>query len=50
MKSEPGESEVETAAEDADLPPEEPWCPPIPDASDDPTETEIAGAANSWKP
>ena len=41
-----GESEVETAADDADLPPEEPWCPPIPDAPDDPTEMEIAGAAD----
>jgi hypothetical protein len=41
-----GESEVEAAAEDADLPPEEPWCPPIPDAPDDPTEMEIAGAAD----
>ena len=27
-----GESEVEVEAEEADLPPEEPWCPPIPDA------------------
>ena len=26
--------------------PEEPWCPPIPDAPDDPTEMEIAGAAD----
>ena len=25
-----GESEVEAEAEEADLPPEEPWCPPIP--------------------
>ena len=41
-----GESEVETAADDADLPPEEPWFPPIPDAPDDPTEMEIAGAAD----
>ena len=41
-----GESEVEAAAEEADLPPEEPWCPPIPDAPDDPTEMEIAGAAD----
>ena len=41
-----GESEVEAEAEEADLPPEEPWCPPIPDALDDPTEMEIAGAAN----
>ena len=41
-----GESEVEAEAEEADLPPEEPWCPPIPDALDDPTEMEIAGAAD----
>ena len=41
-----GESEVEAEAEEADLPPEEPWCPPIPDAPDDPTEMEIAGAAD----
>ena len=41
-----GESEVEVEAEEADLPPEEPWCPPIPDALDDPTEMEIAGAAD----
>ena len=37
---------MEAAAEDADLPPEEPWCPPIPDAPDDPTEMEIAGATD----
>ena len=41
-----GESEVEAVADDADPPPEEPWCPPIPDAPDDPTEMEIAGAAD----
>jgi len=41
-----GESEVEAEAEEADLPPEETWCPPIPDALDDPTEMEIAGAAD----
>ena len=41
-----GESEVEVEADEADLPPEEPWCPPIPDAPDDPTEMEIAGAAD----
>ena len=41
-----GESKVEAEAEEADLPPEEPWCPPIPDAPDDPTEMEIAGAAD----
>ena len=41
-----GESEVEAEVEEADLPPEEPWCPPIPDAPDDPTEMEIAGAAD----
>ena len=40
------ESEVEAEAEEADLPPEEPWCPPIVDAPDDPTEMEIAGAAD----
>ena len=37
---------MEAEAEEADLPPEEPWCPPIPDAPDDPTEMEIAGAAD----
>ena len=41
-----GESEVEAVADDADPPPEEPWCPPIPDAPDDPTEIEMAGAAD----
>ena len=41
-----GESEVEAEAEEADLPPEEPWCPPIVDAPDDPTEMEIVGAAD----
>ena len=41
-----GETDVEEVLEDADLPPEEPWCPPIPDAPDDPTEMEIAGAAD----
>ena len=41
-----GESEVEAEAEEADLPPEELWCPPIPDALDNPTEMEIAGAAD----
>ena len=41
-----GESEVEAEADEADLPPEEPWCPPILDALDDPTEMEIAGAAD----
>ena len=41
-----GETDVEEVLEDADLPPEEPWFPPIPDAPDDPTEIEIAGAAD----
>ena len=41
-----GETDVEEVLEDADLPPEKPWCPPIPDAPDDPTEMEIAGAAD----
>ena len=41
-----GESEVEEEADEADLPPEEPWCPPIPPALDDPTEMEIKGAAD----
>ena len=41
-----GESEVEEVADEADTPPEEPWCPPIPPAVDDPTEGEIKGAAD----
>ena len=41
-----GETDVEEVLEDADLPSEKPWCPPIPDAPDDPTEMEIAGAAD----
>ena len=41
-----GESKVEEEADEADLPPEEPWCPPIPPALDDPTEMEIKGAAD----
>ena len=41
-----GESEVEAELDETDLPPEEPWCPPIPDAPDDPTEMEIEGAAD----
>jgi len=41
-----GESEVEAEVEETDLPPEELWCPPIRDAPDDPTEMEIAGAAD----
>jgi len=41
-----GESEVEEEADEADTPPEEPWCPPIPPAIDDPTEVEIKGAAD----
>ena len=42
-----GESEVEVEADEPNLPPEEPWCPQIPDAPDDPTEMEIAGAADN---
>jgi len=34
-----GESEVEGEDEEADLLSEEPWCPSIPGALDDPTET-----------
>jgi len=41
-----GDTELEEVLDDADLPPEPPWCPPIPDALDDPTEMEIAGAAD----
>ena len=41
-----GESEE---ADEADLPPEEPWCPPIPDALDDPTEMEKV-QLRSWPP
>ena len=41
-----GESEVEEEADEADLSPEGPWCLPIPDALDDPTEMEIKGAAD----
>ena len=41
-----GESEE---ADEADLPPEEPWCPPIPDALDDPTEMEKV-QLTSWPP
>ena len=37
---------MEAEAEEADLPPEEPWCRSISDAPDDPTEMEIAGAAD----
>ena len=33
------ETDAETGAEEA-------WCPPMPDAPDDPTESEIAGAAD----
>ena len=40
------ESEVEKEADEEDTPPEEPWCPPIPPAVDDPTEMEIKGAAD----
>ena len=41
-----GESEVAEEADEADIPPEEPWCPPIPPALDDPSEMEIKGAAD----
>ena len=40
------ETEVEKEDDDEDTPPEEPWCPPIPPAVDDPTEMEIKGAAD----
>ena len=39
------ETEAESEDDDEDTPPEEPWCPPIPPAMDDPTELEIKGAA-----
>ena len=45
-----GESEVEAEAEESDLPPEEPWCPPIPDAPDDPTEWKSQVLLTSWQP
>jgi hypothetical protein len=35
-----GDTDVEDSTE------EEPWCPPIPNTPDDPTEAEIAGAAD----
>ena len=40
------ESEVDKEADEEETPPEEPWCPPIPPAVDDPTEMEIKGAAD----
>jgi len=41
-----GESDIEEEADEADIPPKEPWRPPIPPALDDPTEMEIKGAAD----
>ena len=40
------ETEAESEDDDEATPPEEPWCPPIPPAMDDPTEQEIKGAAD----
>ena len=40
------ETEAESENDDEATPPEEPWCPPIPPAMDDPTEQEIKGAAD----
>ena len=40
------ETEAESEDDDEDTPPEEPWCPPIPPAMNDPTELEIKGAAD----
>ena len=40
------ETEAESEDDDEARPPEEPWCPPIPPAMDDPTEQEIKGAAD----
>ena len=40
------ETEAEREDDDEARPPEEPWCPPIPPAMDDPTEQEIKGAAD----
>ena len=40
------ETEAESEDDDETAPPEEPWCPPIPPAMDDPTEQEIKGAAD----
>ena len=40
------ETEAESEDDDEVRPPEEPWCPPIPPAMDDPTEQEIKGAAD----
>ena len=45
-----GESEVEEEADEADIPPEEPWCPPIPSALDDPTEWKSKVQLTSWPP
>ena len=43
------ETEAESEDDDEVRPPEEPWCPPIPPAMDDPTEQEIKGAADKVK-
>ena len=40
------ETEAEIGADDENTPPEEPWCPPTPPATDDPPEQEIKGAAD----
>ena len=40
------ERDTTDAETDAEAAVEEAWCPPMPDASDDPTESEIAGAAD----
>ena len=37
---------IKSEVDDEETPPEEPWCPPIPPAMDDPTEQEIKGAAD----
>ena len=39
-------NETESEDDDEATSPEEPWCPPIPPAFDDPTEMEIKGAAD----
>lgn len=41
-----GDADPTEAVEDEDPCPEARWCPPIPDTPDDPTEMEIAGAAD----
>ena len=40
------ERDTTDAETDAEAEAEESWCPPIPDTPDDPTESEIAGAAD----